>query len=143
MLFRSKDFRSDGFFITGDVGQLDNDGRLTLFGRSNDMLISGGYNIYPKEIELILDEIEGINESAVIGCPHDDLGEAVVAILISTKSKNIISDDSIEEILLKSLAKFKCPVRYIWLNELPRNAMGKVQKKVLKEKYKKIFKEIK
>ena len=138
-----KDFRSDGFFITGDVGQLDNDGRLTLFGRSNDMLISGGYNIYPKEIELILDEIEGINESAVIGCPHDDLGEAVVAILISTKSKNIISDDSIEEILLKSLAKFKCPARYIWLNELPRNAMGKVQKKVLKEKYKKIFKEIK
>ena len=100
-------------------------------------------NIYPKEIELILDEIEGINESAVIGCPHDDLGEAVVAILISTKSKNIISDDSIEEILLKSLAKFKCPARYIWLNELPRNAMGKVQKKVLKEKYKKIFKEIK
>ena len=138
-----KDFRSDGFFITGDVGQLDNEGRLTLLGRSNDMLISGGYNIYPKEIELILDEIEGINESAVIGCPHDDLGEAVVAILISTKSKNIISDDSIEEILLKSLAKFKCPVRYIWLNELPRNAMGKVQKKVLKEKYKKIFKEIK
>ena len=138
-----KDLRSDGFFITGDVGQLDNDGRLILFGRSNDMLISGGYNIYPKEIELILDEIEGINESAVIGCPHDDLGEAVVAILISTKSKNIISDDSIEEILLKSLAKFKCPVRYIWLNELPRNAMGKVQKKVLKEKYKKIFKEIK
>ena len=107
------------------------------------MLISGGYNIYPKEIELILDEIEGIQESAVIGCPHDDLGEAVVAILISNKDKNIISDDSIEEILLNSIAKFKCPARYIWLDELPRNAMGKVQKKGLKEKYIKIFKEIK
>jgi len=138
-----KEFRLDGFFITGDIGKLDYEGRLTLFGRSTDMLISGGYNIYPKEIELILDEIEGIQESAVIGCPHDDLGEAVVAILISNKAKDIISDDSIEEILLNSIAKFKCPARYIWLDELPRNAMGKVQKKVLKEKYSKIFKEIK
>ena len=138
-----KEFRLDGFFITGDIGKLDYEGRLTLFGRSTDMLISGGYNIYPKEIELILDEIECIQESAVIGCPHDDLGEAVVAILISKKDKDIISDDSIEEILLNSIAKFKCPARYIWLDKLPRNAMGKVQKKVLKEKYSKIFKEIK
>ena len=136
-----KEFRLDGFFITGDIGKINYEGRLTLFGRSTDMLISGGYNIYPKEIELILDEIEGIQESAVIGCPHDDLGEAVVAILISNQDKDIISDDSIEEILLNSIAKFKCPARYIWLDELPRNAMGKVQKKVLKEKYNKIFKE--
>ena len=136
-----EDFKSDGFFTTGDIGQLDNEGRLTLFGRSNDMLISGGYNIYPKEIEMILDEIKGINESAIIGCPHNDLGEAVLAILIANKDENIISDDTLNEILLRSLAKFKCPKRYIWLDELPRNTMGKVQKKFLKEKYKNIFEE--
>ena len=78
-----KEFREDGFFVTGDIGNLDKDSRLTLFGSSNDMVISGGYNVYPKEIELILDEIEGIKECAVIGCPHNDLGEAVVAVLIS------------------------------------------------------------
>ena len=135
-----KEFRHDGFFVTGDIGKLDKDGRLALFGRSNDMIISGGYNIYPKEIELILDEIEGIKESAVIGCPHNDLGEAIVAVLISNQN-NIISDDKMNEILLESLANFKCPLRYLWLDELPRNAMGKVQKKVLKGKFENIFKE--
>jgi len=135
-----KEFRQDGFFVTGDIGKLDKDGRLALFGRSNDMIISGGYNIYPKEIELILDEIEGIKESAVIGCPHNDLGEAIVAVLISNQN-NIISDDKMNEILLESLANFKCPLRYLWLDELPRNAMGKVQKKVLKGKFENIFKE--
>ena len=123
-----------------NIGKLDKDGRLALFGRSNDMIISGGYNIYPKEIELILDEIEGIKESAVIGCPHNDLGEAIVAVLISNQN-NIISDDKMNEILLESLANFKCPLRYLWLDELPRNAMGKVQKKVLKGKFENIFKE--
>ena len=135
-----KEFREDGFFVTGDIGKLDKDGRLTLFGRSNDMVISGGYNVYPKEIELILDEIEGIKESAVIGCPHNDLGEAVVAVLISDNN-NIISDDKMKEILLESLANFKCPLRYLWIDELPRNAMGKVQKKVLKGQYENLFKE--
>ena len=135
-----KEFREDGFFVTGDIGNLDKDGRLTLFGRSNDMVISGGYNVYPKEIELILDEIEGIKESAVIGCPHNDLGEAVVAVLISDNN-NIISDDKMKEILLESLANFKCPLRYLWIDELPRNAMGKVQKKVLKGQYENLFKE--
>lgn len=104
------------------------------------MVISGGYNVYPKEIELILDEIEGIKESAVIGCPHNDLGEAVVAVLISDNN-NIISDDKMKEILLESLANFKCPLRYLWIDELPRNAMGKVQKKVLKGQYENLFKE--
>ena len=135
-----KEFREDGFFVTGDIGNLDKDSRLTLFGRSNDMVISGGYNVYPKEIELILDEIEGIKESAVIGCPHNDLGEAVVAVLISDNN-NIISDDKMKEILLESLANFKCPLRYLWIDELPRNAMGKVQKKVLKGQYENLFKE--
>ena len=134
------EFRDDGFFITGDIGKIDKNNRLTLFGRSSDMVISGGYNIYPKELELILDEIKGISESAVIGCPHHDLGEAIVAILISDK-KDSISDDKLSKILLESIAKFKCPLKYFWLEELPRNAMGKVQKKILRENYINVFTE--
>lgn len=135
-----KEFRDDGFFITGDIGKIDKNNRLTLFGRSSDMVISGGYNIYPKELELILDEIKGISESAVIGCPHNDLGEAIVAILISDK-KDSISDDKLTKILLESIAKFKCPLKYFWLEELPRNTMGKVQKKILRENYINVFTE--
>ena len=135
-----KEFRDDGFFITGDIGKIDKNNRLTLFGRSSDMVISGGYNIYPKELELILDEIKGISESAIIGCPHHDLGEAIVAILISDK-KDSISDDKLTKILLESIAKFKCPLKYLWLEELPRNAMGKVQKKILRENYINVFME--
>ena len=105
------------------------------------MIISGGYNIYPKEVELVLDEIDVIKESAVIGCKHDDLGEAVVAIIIPRDTKKSISDDKIKKILLKSLAGFKCPKKYIWLDKLPRNAMGKVQKKELKKNFNNIFKE--
>jgi malonyl-CoA/methylmalonyl-CoA synthetase len=137
---KTKDeFTEDGFFITGDIGKIDDDGRLTLFGRSSDMIISGGYNIYPKEIELVIDEIEGIKESAVIGCPESDLGEAVVAILVSDKGIKTIPDDTISEILLKSLANYKCPRKYIWMEDLPRNAMGKVQKKSLRNEHKNIF----
>tara|TARA_B100000427_G_scaffold326370_1_gene334885 strand:- start:2491 stop:4008 length:1518 start_codon:yes stop_codon:yes gene_type:complete len=135
-----KEFRDDDFFITGDIGKIDENNRLTLFGRSSDMVISGGYNIYPKELELILDEIEGISESAVIGCPHHDLGEAIVAILISDK-KDSISNDKLNKILLESIAKFKCPLKYFWLDELPRNTMGKVQKKILRENYINVFTE--
>jgi len=133
------EFTEDGFFTTGDIGKIDDDGRLTLFGRSSDMIISGGYNIYPKEIELVIDEIEGIKESAVIGCPQSDLGEAVVAILVSDKAIKTIPDDTISEILLKSLANYKCPSKYIWMEDLPRNAMGKVQKKSLRNEHKYIF----
>ena len=136
-----KELGSDGFFKTGDIGEIDSEGRLSLFGRSNDMIISGGYNIYPKEVELVLDEIDVIKESAVIGCKHDDLGEAVVAIIIPRDTKKSISDDKIKKILLKSLAGFKCPKKYIWLDKLPRNAMGKVQKKELKKNFNNIFKE--
>lgn len=137
---KTKDeFTEDGFFITGDIGKIDDDGRLTLFGRSSDMIISGGYNIYPKEIELVIDEIEGIKESAVIGCPESDLGEAVVAILVSDIGIKTIPDDTISEILLKSLANYKCPRKYIWMEDLPRNAMGKVQKKSLRNEHKNIF----
>ena len=133
------EFTEDGFFITGDIGKIDDDGRLTLFGRSSDMIISGGYNIYPKEIEFVIDEIEGIKESAVIGCPESDLGEAVVAILVSDKGIKTIPDDTISDILLKSLANYKCPRKFIWTKNLPRNAMGKVQKKSLRNEHKNIF----
>jgi malonyl-CoA/methylmalonyl-CoA synthetase len=134
-----EEFTEDGFFITGDIGQIDDDGRLTLSGRSGDMIISGGYNVYPKEIEIILNTINGIQESAVIGAKHEDFGECPIAILVSEDSNNLISDDYINSLLQESLAKYKIPKSYIWINSLPVNAMGKVQKKDLRDKYDKIL----
>jgi len=134
-----EEFTDDGFFITGDIGQIDDDGRLTLSGRSGDMIISGGYNVYPKEIEIILNTINGIQESAVIGAKHEDFGECPIAILVSEDSNNLISDDYINSLLQESLAKYKIPKSYIWINSLPVNAMGKVQKKDLRDKYDKIL----
>ena len=134
-----EDFTEDGFFITGDIGQIDDDGRLTLSGRSGDMIISGGYNVYPKEIEIILNTINGIKESAVIGAKHEDFGECPIAILVSEDSNNLVSDDYINSLLQESLAKYKIPKSYIWINSLPVNAMGKVQKKDLRNKYDKIL----
>ncbi|REJ74094.1 MAG: malonyl-CoA synthase [Acidobacteria bacterium] len=127
------EFRPDGFFRTGDLGSLDGDGRLTLVGRSKDLVISGGYNIHPKEIEQVLDGVEGVAESAVIGVPHDDLGEGVVAVLVA-------EGEAVDRVLLQaaldeSLARFKHPRRFYWLDRLPRNAMGKVQKNLLRERY--------
>ena len=129
-------FRIDGFFITGDVGSLDDDGRLTLAGRSKDLIIAGGYNIYPKEIEQVLDAVPGIVESAIIGAPHGDMGESVVAILVG--EQNAIDEDTINQ-AIGSLARFKRPRRYFWVDTLPRNAMGKVQKQVLRKQYREAF----
>lgn len=121
--------RDDGFFITGDVGHLDDDGRLTLAGRASDLIISGGYNVYPKEIELVLDQAPGVDESAVIGLPDPDLGEVVVAV--------VVGDGPVDEAAVlgacQGLARFKRPRRLVVLDELPRNAMGKVQKAVLRQ----------
>ncbi|MFQ5556023.1 MAG: AMP-binding protein [Acidimicrobiales bacterium] len=125
------DTRSDGFFVTGDVGHLDADGRLTLEGRSSDMIISGGYNIYPKEIELLIDECAGVRESAVVGLPHPDFGEAVTAFVVPTRAE-ALDPAAIDAALDGRLARFKHPKRYVGLDELPRNAMGKVQKKQLR-----------
>ena len=133
------EFTEDGFFITGDIGQIDKIGRLTLSGRSGDMIISGGYNIYPKEIEKILNTIKGIKESAIIGVKHSDLGESPIAILVSDSKETEISDNDIIEILNRKLAKFKIPKSFIWIDKLPVNAMGKVQKKNLRIKYDKIL----
>jgi malonyl-CoA/methylmalonyl-CoA synthetase len=128
-----EDFTPDGWFITGDVGIIDAQGRVTIAGRAKDLIISGGFNVYPKEIEEILDQLPGIGESAVIGVPHPDFGEAVVAVV--TVSGPLKAEAEIIATLSKSLAKFKVPKRIFQLAELPRNAMGKVQKAELRKRY--------
>ncbi|WP_018688521.1 malonate--CoA ligase [Ahrensia kielensis] len=130
-----EELRSDGFFITGDLGKIDEYGYVTIVGRNKDLIISGGYNIYPKEIELILDDQPDVLESAVVGVPHADFGESVLAILVPQKGMQI-NIAAIEENVRKSLARFKQPKRYEIVVELPRNTMGKVQKNILRDQYK-------
>jgi malonyl-CoA/methylmalonyl-CoA synthetase len=127
-------FTADGLFITGDIGRLDADGRLWLSGRANDLIISGGLNVYPKEIELVLDELPGVTESAVIGVPHADFGEAVVAVIAGVGDEMDIIGACRER-----LAAFKTPKRVIFVGDLPRNAMGKVEKAVLRRLYANLF----
>ena len=134
----AEELREDGFFITGDLGQIDNDGYLQIVGRNKDLIIAGGYNIYPKEIELLLDDEEGVLESAVIGVPHPDFGESVVGVLVAEKNTTL-DIDAINKNLTNSLANFKRPQRLIVIPELPRNTMGKVQKKALRDEYKGLF----
>jgi malonyl-CoA/methylmalonyl-CoA synthetase len=130
----AESFTTDGYFITGDVGRLDEDGRLWISGREKDLIISGGLNIYPREIESRLDECEGITESAVIGVPHPDLGEGVVAVAIGTGDEAAIIAG-----LRTELAGFKVPKRLFFVDEFPRNAMGKIQKNVLRQIYGGVF----
>ena len=128
-----EDFTEDGWFITGDVATIDGEGRVTIVGRAKDLIISGGFNVYPKEIEEVLDALPGIGESAVIGAPHPDFGEGVVAV-VTAKGK-LASEAEIIAALSSSLAKFKVPKRIFEVAELPRNAMGKVQKAELRTRY--------
>ena len=130
----AEELRENGFFITGDLGSIGEDGYVSLVGRSKDLIISAGYNIYPKEVELMLDSIDGVFESAVIGVPHPDLGEAVVAVIV-TESGISLNHDSITDLLQNRIALFKHPKQIIFIDELPRNSMGKVQKNVLRESY--------
>jgi malonyl-CoA/methylmalonyl-CoA synthetase len=134
----AEEFREDGFFITGDLGQLDEAGYVQIVGRSKDLIISGGYNIYPKEIELLLDEQEGVLESAVIGVPHPDFGEGVVGVLVP-QTGCTLDVEQIAETLKPKIARFKQPKQLFVLPELPRNTMGKVQKNVLREQYAQVF----
>lgn len=132
------ELRDDGYFITGDLGMVDSDGYLSIVGRNKDLIISGGYNIYPKEIELILDDQPGVLETAVIGVPHKDFGETVVGIIVAAPDQT----PDLEGILAgatASLARFKHPRKLILIDELPRNTMGKVQKNVLREQYRDLF----
>ena len=134
----AEDFRDDGFFITGDIAKFDEDGYITIIGRSKDLVISGGYNVYPKEVETEIDDLDGVNESAVIGVPHPDFGEAVLAVVVPTSGVNLVADQ-ITLPLQKRLAKFKCPKKVVFINALPRNTMGKVQKNELRKVYENTF----
>lgn len=137
----AEEFRDDGWFSTGDIGILSDDGRLTLSGRAKDLIIVGGYNVYPKEIEEVLDALPEIAESAVIGVPHPDMGEGVVAILVPATGSVAappLSDEQLRDVG-NILARFKQPRKFVWLDALPRNAMGKVQKAALRELLKETF----
>ena len=129
----AEEFRDDGYFITGDLGIMDDDGRVSIVGRSKDLVISGGYNVYPKEVEALLDEIPGVAESAVIGVPHADFGEGVVAVLVV--SGEAVTLAQVDRHLAGRLARYKQPKQVVCVDELPRNAMGKVQKATLRETY--------
>ena len=134
----AEELRKDGFFITGDLGLIDDQGYVQIVGRDKDLIISGGYNIYPKEIELILDEQPGVLESAVIGVPHPDFGETVVGVLVAKRGQQP-DEPAIMAAVGAVLARFKHPSKLIVVDELPRNTMGKVQKNILRERYRDLF----
>ncbi|KAK0401607.1 hypothetical protein QR680_015873 [Steinernema hermaphroditum] len=138
-----KEFTSDGFFITGDNGAIDSEGYVTILGRNKDLVISGGLNVYPKEIEDVFDAVEFVKESAIIGCPHSDFGEAVVAVCAVDRAEieklNGKAEDFLKNYASNELATYKRPKKYVFVDVLPRNSMGKVQKKVLRETYQNLF----
>ncbi|MBA3811908.1 MAG: malonyl-CoA synthase [Caulobacteraceae bacterium] len=127
-------FRAGGWFVTGDLGALDARGYLTIVGRDKDLIITGGLNVYPKEVEAELDALAGVVESAVIGLPHADLGEAVTAV-VAVGAGPAPSEDAVLAALAGALARYKRPRRILFVDDLPRNAMGKVQKALLRERY--------
>src|ERR1044072_2867717 len=129
--------RADGFFVTGDMATMDETGRVAIVGRAKDLIIAGGLNIYPREVELALDAVPGVGESAVIGVPHPDLGEAAVAIVVRTEPA--LDEAALLAALAGKLARFKQPRRILFADALPRNAMGKVQKAALRETHKRLF----
>ncbi len=133
-----EELREDGFFITGDLARMDADGYVTIIGRGKDLIISGGFNVYPKEVETLLDEQPGVLESAVIGVPHPDLGEVAVGILVRQKGQEP-DLDQIAAAMGQALARFKQPRKLIVVDELPRNTMGKVQKNILRQSYGGLF----
>lgn len=130
----AEEFRSDGFFITGDLARLDGDGYLQIVGRGKDLIISGGFNVYPKEVETEIDLIDGVAESAVIGVPHPDFGEGVVAVVVREPGA-AVDEPAVLAALGGRLARFKQPKCVVFADELPRNTMGKVQKNVLRDRY--------
>ena len=133
------EFRKDGFFITGDVAMIDTRGYIHIVGRAKDLIISGGFNVYPKEIELCIDQIEGVQESAVIGVPHPDFGEAVVAVVKRNGGGPEVTAEAIQATAKAELANFKVPKKVFFVDELPRNTMGKVQKNLLRDRFKDSF----
>jgi malonyl-CoA/methylmalonyl-CoA synthetase len=132
------EFRADGFFITGDLGKVDARGYVHIVGRGKDLVISGGYNIYPKEVESEIDAMAGVVESAVIGLPHPDFGEGVTAVVVREKG-SALDEAAVLDGLRERLARYKQPKRVLFIDDLPRNTMGKVQKNVLREAYKDLY----
>ena len=130
-------FREDGFFITGDMARIDENGYVIIVGRDKDLIITGGLNVYPKEVEDLIDEINNVNESAVIAVPHPDFGEAVVSIVV--RKQDSVNEKDIKDHLSDKIAKFKQPKKIIFADNLPRNTMGKVQKSELRKKYQDLF----
>jgi len=133
-----EEFTADGWFRTGDVGRIDAQGYVTIVGRSKDLIISGGYNVYPAEIEGYINDMAGVNESAVIGVPHKDFGEAVVAVVVA-KPGAALDGAQIASTLKSQIANFKVPKQVFVVTELPRNTMGKVQKNLLRDQHKGLF----
>jgi malonyl-CoA/methylmalonyl-CoA synthetase len=132
------EFRPDGYFITGDLGRIDEKGYVHIVGRGKDLVITGGYNVYPKEVESEIDAIPGVFESAVIGLPHPDFGEGVTAVVVRTPDGKVDENEIIAR-LENRLARFKQPKRVLFVDALPRNAMGKVQKNVLQQNYRDLY----
>ena len=130
-----EEFRPDGYFITGDLGRIDADGYLTIVGRSKDLIISGGFNVYPKEVEAVIDARPDVAESAVIGLPHPDFGEGVTAVVVPRDPAAPPAEPDLLAGLASHLARYKQPKRVLLVDALPRNAMGKVQKAALRETY--------
>jgi malonyl-CoA/methylmalonyl-CoA synthetase len=134
----AEELRADGFFITGDLGFVDADGYVTIVGRGKDLIITGGFNVYPKEVELAIDALPGVLESAVIAAPHPDFGEGVVAVIVAEAGATL-DEATIRASLSETLAKFKQPKVVAFRASLPRNTMGKVQKTVLRDEFRDIF----
>lgn len=134
-----EELRENGFFITGDIAVKDERGYVSIVGRAKDLIISGGYNVYPKEIELLIDDVDGVLESAVVAAPHPDFGEAVVAVVVP-QAPGSVEIETIQAAASTGLARFKQPKHIELIAELPRNTMGKVQKNVLREQFKTLYK---
>jgi malonyl-CoA/methylmalonyl-CoA synthetase len=132
------EFASDGWFKTRDVGRIDRHGYVRIVGRAKDLVISGGYNVYPIEVESELDALAGVQESAVFGVPHPDLGEGVTAAIVA-KAGAVLSERGILEAVRSRLARYKVPKRILLVDELPRNTMGKVQKNALRKAFASIY----
>ncbi|HYW58053.1 MAG TPA: malonyl-CoA synthase [Polaromonas sp.] len=133
-----EEFSADGFFKTGDVGKIDDRGYISIVGRSKDLIISGGYNVYPAEIEACVNDMQGVAESALVGVPHPDFGEVGVAVVVA-RPGSVVNPDQILAVLKSQLANFKIPKKCFVVEELPRNTMGKVQKNLLREQYGALF----
>ena len=130
---RPRSFTADGYFRSGDLGWVSDDGYIAIVGRGKDLVISGGLNVYPKEVELLIDRLDGVTESAVIGLPDPDLGEQVTAVVVREPGVDGPSEQAVIDALKQELAGFKVPKQVFFAGKLPRNSMGKVQKSVLRE----------